>query len=349
MKLFCPGPVMISENVKKSLVSSEIGHRSRAFEELFLNLKQRVLKLSCASSNYDTVFISASGSAINESVIASVFTKNDKLLVLSNGLFGERIAELLETYSINFDIYNQSYGKHFDYEKIIKKLSNNNYSYVFLTHHETSCGMLNNIHEIGMICKKFNVKLFVDAVSSFGAEKIDLCKDNIAIMTSVSGKCVGSTPGASFVVMKKTIFENMCDNVSFKYLSLKKYYEFSKKKNQTPNTPSVAVFNALNTAFDECISTFKGTLYLQLSNYLRDELEKLGYKFLIDRNLMSSTVTSIIASKDLYDYLYDLGFVTYLGNSEFYNCEFIQITVMGNITKNDCVNLVSALKNIAAI
>lgn len=346
MKLFCPGPVMVTPKVKEALANCEIGHRSKMFENILNDLRQKALKLTNANEDYEAVFLSASGSAVNEAVISSVFTKKERVLILSNGVFGKRVQTLMKTYQLNFDVYEEKWGELFDLQTIENILKNNDYTYVFLTHHETSCGLINELDKIGKLCSKYNAKLFVDAVSSFGGETVDMVSDNVDILTSVSGKCVGSTPGVSFVVMKKAIFESLKKReIPNSYLNLSKYYEFLITKNQTPNTPSVSAFNALNIAFDECLETFKGDIYLQLSNYIRDELEKLGVEFLIPRNMMSNTVTSIVASHTIYHKLYDKGYITYLGSSE-YNKQVVQIVVMGNLTLDDCKEFIEIFKEI---
>ncbi len=104
MKLFCPGPVMISDNVRDVMYNCEIGHREPNFITVFIELKTNILKLANADNNYDAVILSASGSAVNEAVVASVFNSDDKVLVLSNGEFGRRVVEMLEVYDIDFDI-----------------------------------------------------------------------------------------------------------------------------------------------------------------------------------------------------------------------------------------------------
>ncbi len=346
MKLFCPGPVMVSKNVKKSLMECEIGHRSPMFEELYQNIKTNILSLAQANDDYDVVCLSASGSAANEAVIASVFSKNDHILILSNGVFGNRVKTLMEIYSLNFDVYDKSYGEVFNPQEIDTILKQGNYSYVFFTHHETSCGMINEISPISEVCKRHGVRLFIDAVSSFGAEKLDVAFDNIDIITSVSGKCIGATPGVSYIIMKKQIFANLNESVNNSYLNLNKYYDFSINKNQTPNTPNVSAFNALNTALSEYNDEFKGQRYLALSNYLRDELERLGVEFLIPRELMSSCVTSIIAPKELYQQLYDNGYITYLGDSRYYDKSIIQITVMGDLSMQDCTEFIQVFSQL---
>ncbi len=119
------------------------------------------------------------------------------------------------------------------------------------------------------------------------------------------------------------------------------------KKNQTPNTPNIVAFLALNEALKEIIEEKRITRYYELSNYLRDEFIKMNLKFVINRELMSNTVTNIImppsiSAKQMYESLLAKGYVTYLGKSS----DVLQVAVMGNVTKLDCSELIKEMNKI---
>ncbi len=349
MKLFCPGPVMISNEIKNAIANTQIGHRSPDFEKMFKEIKNNLLSLSNAPESFDAVILSSSGSSANEAVIASLFTNEDKVLILSNGAFGERIEAMVKSYNINYDIIKNDWGQVFDLTVIEKQLQTNSYNYLFVSHDETSSGLLNPIEEIGALCKKYETKLFVDCVSSFGSDEVDITKQNISIMTGVSGKAIGAIPGASFIIMEKSLFEKCSEDKPFFYLNLANYYKFSKI-NQTPNTPNITSFIALDVALKSLKIKSNKERYLTCSNYLRDQFEKLGIEFVVKRELMSNSVTTIvikdISAKDVYDKLYKLGYTTYLtkGIYEKQNC--LQVCVMGEIYLDDCKQFITDFKTI---
>lgn len=353
MKLFCPGPVMISNRVRKSMVDNCIGHREPNFEKLFNDLKRNILTISNADSSYEALVLSASGSAINEAVVSSIFNTNDKILIVSNGVFGERVASMMDIYKLNYTVYSKNIGETINLEELENILKEGLHNYLFITHHETSCGMINPIKEIGDLCKKYNVKFFVDCVSSFGGEEVDVVKQNIDIMTSVSGKCVGATPGASFVVIKRAIVKETKNNQPrSSYLHLHNYYNYSKQYSQTPNTPSVNTFFALNTALEEIIESNKSENYILCSKFIRDKIEEIGFEFVIDRSLMSNTVTTFCVPKTIgvnkmYERLLEAKFVTYLTKGEMLEAGGLQIAIMGNVTIDDCKLLIDEIKAIA--
>lgn len=352
MKLFCPGPVMISENVANALVQNNIGHRSKDFENLFKRIKKNILKITNADNSYEAVILSSSGSSANEAVVASLFTTNDKVLILSNGSFGERISQLMKNYNINHTTISNEWGQPFEIDSLRNHLQNNEYDYMFISHDETSCGLINDLQQLGKLCHEFNIDFFVDCVSSLGSDLVDMKLQNISILTSVSGKAIGAVPGASFVVMKDELFQKMKNNkITSSYLNLYNYYIFSKEKNQSPNTPNINNFQALDVALIECIENNKSSRYKECSNYLRDEFEKMNIEFAIERSLMSNSVTTIkipitYKVEDIYTKLYNKGFTTYLTRGIFKEQNCLQICVMGEIYLNDCVEFISTFKSI---
>ena len=121
--------------------------------------------------------------------------------------------------------------------------------------HETSTGMINPVYEVGQLCKKYGKLFFVDCVSAAGGENIDVVRNNIDIATSVGGKCVGAFPGSAYICAKEALLESIkeedCKNV---YLNLYKHYHYAKNTRQTPNTPNLTLFWALNAALTNIIN-----------------------------------------------------------------------------------------------
>ena len=99
--LFSPGPVMVKENVRNALLHRDICHRSREFEGLFARLQEKICKLFQADGSYCSVVVSGSGTAANETVLSSIFARpEDAVLLISNGVFGERLEEIITKYKI---------------------------------------------------------------------------------------------------------------------------------------------------------------------------------------------------------------------------------------------------------
>ena len=99
-KLFSPGPVMVKDNVRRALLHYDICHRSPEFEEMYVDTQSRILKLFNADDTYYSVIVSGSGTSANETVLSSIFLPGEKVLLIRNGVFGERLLEIIEKYDL---------------------------------------------------------------------------------------------------------------------------------------------------------------------------------------------------------------------------------------------------------
>ena len=99
-KLFSPGPVMVKDNVRHALLHYDICHRSGEFEEMFADIQEKILKLFHGDDSYYSVIVSGSGTSANETVLSSIFKEGEAVLLIRNGMFGERLLEIIRKYKI---------------------------------------------------------------------------------------------------------------------------------------------------------------------------------------------------------------------------------------------------------
>jgi len=121
-----------------------------------------------------------------------------------------------------------------------------------MIHHETSVGVVNPVGAIGRACRQRGVILVVDAVSSLGVEDLDVVRDSVDICYSSANKCLHSCSGVSFLCVAPTVWpriESIPPRVY--YLDLRRYRRYLTELAQTPFTPAVSSFFALETALDE--------------------------------------------------------------------------------------------------
>lgn len=98
--LFSPGPVMVEDNVMYSLLHYDICHRGKDFEMMFNDTREKICSLCGADDMYDSVIVSGSGTSASEAVISSIVVPSEKILLISNGMFGERLEEIITKYKI---------------------------------------------------------------------------------------------------------------------------------------------------------------------------------------------------------------------------------------------------------
>lgn len=353
--LFTPGPVNIEENVRRAICRYDISHRENEFSKLLLSIEDKLLKLFEIKEvdNYRSVVITGSGTAANECILSSV-VGDKNILILSNGEFGERLFEISNIHNPNTSILKFAWGEKLDISRIDTYLKNNDVDIIAMVHHETCTGMLNSIEKVGDLSRIHNIMFIVDSVSSAGAEPINIEECNISFCSSSSSKAIGSYPGLSFVIGSKREFEKL-DKIPTKtnYLNLYKFYKFMKAYSQTPNTPAIPLLFAFEQALfnilEEGVSNRHHLLNMR-SKILREGMETLGLKFLLNRNEMCSVLTTVFIPNNINlstfkRKLRDKNIIIYDGKGPFENKVF-QVGNIGNLTLDDINYFLKSLKEV---
>jgi len=297
--LFTPGPVNVAPNVRAAIAHEDIGHREVEFEELLRSIDDRLLQLFEIRNrqDYQAIVITGSGTAANEAMLSSV-VGDQNILILSNGEFGERLHALSKLHNKNTFLLEFPWGESLDLAAVDAYLQDHPIDFIAFAHHETSSGMLNPLSAIGALAKVNGSVLLVDCVSSAGAEIIDMEQDNIAFCSSSSSKAIGSYPGLSFVIGRKDEYQKLRTlPVKSAYLNLYKFFEYASLRSQTPNTPSVPLFFALDRALANILEEsvpVRHAKILRTATTLRRGMMNIGLTFLLDSEDMCSVLTTVL-------------------------------------------------------
>ncbi|MFY0516888.1 aminotransferase class V-fold PLP-dependent enzyme [Lysinibacillus sp. UGB7] len=188
---FYPGPV----KQQGMMLYSELSHRSQTFEALYERMTNRLLQLSAAK--FVATFV-GTGTLANEVMLGQL--KEQQLgrgLILTNGEFGERLRKQAQRWSLDFDVIEQDWGMKFEKHHVESYLQTNAYQWLVAVHGETSTGTCNDLEVLIQLTKRYDVKLCVDCISSFGAMPFSL--EQCYLATAVSGKAIGALSGLAFV------------------------------------------------------------------------------------------------------------------------------------------------------
>jgi 2-aminoethylphosphonate-pyruvate transaminase len=356
--LFSPGPVMTRQNVRESLMHYDICHRSKEFEAMYAGLCKKINRIFNADDTYRSVVISGSGTSANETVISSVLNDGDKVLLLRNGEFGDRLKQLYDQYKIEYVDCAFEWGTMMDVDDVEAALrANPEVKMISMVFHETSSSMINPVPAVGALADKYGKWFHVDCVSAAAGQHIDVTDNHITFATSVGGKCVGAYPGSAYVCAKIDVLETLTPEMGRNvYLNLARHYQKAKSNEQTPNTPNVTLFWALDTALDNILSEgldAQIARYQECAKILRDGMRELGLKMLLPDEQMANTVTSVFlpAGMDLEAFLSDMeahGYTVYAGKGVFYDQNMFQVANMGEIYPEDCHKFLGVLKECIA-
>lgn len=252
LMLMIPGPTPVPEPVLLAMTKHPIGHRSKEFEALLAEVTAQLQWLHQTTS--DVMVLAASGTGAMEAGMINFLSAGDRVLVGVNGKFGDRWAEICETYGLNVERITAEWGKPLDPEAFRRPLeadTDKSIKAVVITHSETSTGVLNDLETISKAVKAHGTALLmVDAVTSLGATNVPMDAWGLDVVASGSQKGYMLPPGLGFVaVSPKAWNAYKTATLPRYYLDLGKYQK-ATAKNSTPFTPPVNLFFGLKAALD---------------------------------------------------------------------------------------------------
>jgi len=353
--LFCPGPVMVSERVRNATLHPQVCHRVRTFEDVIQNLQKNLLKVYKANEEHIVLLITGSGTAANETVISSYLAPGEQVLLISNGAFGCRLEEILDIHDTKTTTLNYEWDSRPSLSDIENQLLKHpKIKAILMVFHETSTGVINPVKEVGNLARRFGKTFIVDAVSAVGGEDLDVLRDHIDFCTCSSNKCLSSLPGVGIICARISRIEEIIDNKPrIAYLSLQKLYEAAKTQHQTPNTPAVTMFYALDTAiqelFDEGLEN-RINRHKRCAKIIREGIRRMGLKTLIDDQIASNTITSVFLPKEInlptfIQTLEERGYTVYPGKAHLKERNIFQIANMGQIHEEVCGQFLNTMED----
>ena len=352
--LFTPGPLTTSRTVKQSTLR-DLGSRDYEFLEIVSDIRQRLLAIGGVPGNdYEAIVLQGSGTFSLESVVSSTIPPGGKLLVIINGAYGRRIAQIAKVYDIEVIPLNFAENQVPDPAEVEAALTEDkDISCVAVIHCETTTGMVNPIKEIGAIVKRFSADYFVDAMSSFGAVPINMANFGIDYLVSSANKCIEGVPGFGVILAKR---ENLLQTKGYartysldlldQFLRLEKDGQFRF----TPPTHSLIAFH--QALFElEAEGGVAGRAVRYRTNYetLVTGMRAMGFKEYLRPEDQGYIITSFpypehpkFVFEEFYRRLNDQGYVIYPGKVSEADC--FRIGSIGRIFPADIQALLAAIR-----
>jgi len=243
-RLFTPGPTPLPQEVRLAQTKQIIHHRTREFSQIFEDVCQG-LKDVLQTKN-DVLLFTASGTGAMEAAVVNLLSPEDEALVVRGGKFGERWAEIEDSFGVSVISLDVKWGTAVDPKLIKEELTRNpKIKAVFTQLVETSTGVLYDIKNIAKVVRKTDAILVVDAISGLGAEVLPTDEWEVDVVIGGSQKALMIPPGLSFVSLSERAWRLVEKSTLPKY-----YWDFKKarkslSKLQTPYTPAISLVYAL--------------------------------------------------------------------------------------------------------
>lgn len=352
--LLNPGPVSLSEAVRKAAVSADLCHREPEFFQLQNRVRGGLLDIyGCDPATWAAVLLGGSGTTALEAMLASLLGRDARLLVIENGVYGERIRRIAEIHGVDYHSLEHDWTAPIDFERVERALTDGGFSHLAAVHHETTTGRLNDVARLARLCEAHGAQLLLDGVSSFGAENIPFDSPALAACAATANKCLHGIPGLCLVVARRAALQTGAEPPRSLYLHLPLWLE-QQDRSSTPFTPPVNGLLALDKALEE-LAAYGGwrarhARYTRLAGRVRRALQALGVEALLPADESSAVLTAYripagLTYEAIHDGLKQWGFVIYAGQGALAATLF-RISTMGDITDYDMERLLAAIQSV---
>lgn len=348
---FTVGPVM-SDDLVCSVGAEQVPYfRTPEFSDIMLENERLMKKFAKANADARAVFITGSGTASMEAAVLNLFDSSDRVLIVNGGSFGHRFVELCEIYTIPYEEIKLKLGESLKREHL-DAYDGGEFTGFLVNVHETSTGVHYDMEMISRFCKKNELFLVVDAISSFLADEFDMNELGVQAMITGSQKALACPPGVSIIVLSPEAVQRVEQrDVKCMYLNLKSALK-NGERGQTPFTPAVGILRQINARLKaiEASGGVEGERQ-RIAAIAQDFREKIkGLPFEITSESLSNAVTPLhplnVSAYDLFTVLKDKYGIWICPNGGQLKDSIFRVGHIGALTKEDNTSLINAFKDL---
>ncbi len=350
--LLNPGPANTSRSVREALVTPDLCHREPEFFEVMRECREGLVRLAGCADRFAAVLFTGSGTAAVEAAVASAVPPGRALLVVNNGVYGDRLARIARAHGIPAEVLTYGITTPVPPADVARALAARpEISHVAVVHHETTTGLLNPVGEVARVAAAAGRRVVIDAMSSLFGEPLQVDAEGVDLVTASANKCLQGIPGISFVLGRRAALDALAGQPPRSvYLDLHQHY-VAQERDNTPFTPAVQVLHAMRQALRELEAEGverRIARYAENARVLRAGMAALGFEVLVPEGARSSILTTFRLLPGLeYDALHDAmkgrGYVIYAGQGDIRRYAF-RVANMGTLTPRDMAGVVEAFR-----
>lgn len=355
--LLTPGPLSTSETVREAMLQDWCTWDKEYNEGIVTPIRKGLLTLAGLDDNeYTTVLLQGSGTYCVEATLGAAVGPSDKLLILSNGAYGKRMAQIADYYHLSYVLVSLHETELVTGETVRRALEKHpDITHLSMVHSETTTGLLNPIEEVAEILHDRQITFIVDAMSSFGGIPIDIRKLGIDFLVSSANKCIQGVPGFGFILAKKDKLAATKGKARSLSLDLYAQWETMEKgagkwRFTSPTHVVHAFYQAMRELEAEGGIPARYERYRQNHRILVDGMRALGFETLLPDRSQGPIITSFLYPESdfdfagFYDRLKQKGFVIYPGKIS--DADTFRIGNIGDVFPSDMEALLKAISEI---
>jgi aspartate aminotransferase-like enzyme len=348
-----PGPTNVDPNVLRSLARPTLAHTSAAFATIFnetLADLGRIFK-----TNGLVLPLAGTGTLGAEVAFANVVEPGDRVLVISGGYFGDRLAEIAVNLGANVDKLEVPWGSAPLIDEVERKLRGANYKVMAAVHVDTSTGVANPAKELGALARANDVLFLLDTVCSMGGMDVRVDEWGINVCFTGSQKALALPPGmtiVSFDSKAQKVREQRRTSPASYYGDLRRWLPILADPTKYFATPPVNMMYALHEACRMALAEGleeRFSRHARLASAFRAGLRAIGLRLLCDDAVASNTLTVAYYPAGVRDSEFrrsmQEGFgVVVAGELGPLKDKAFRVGHMGNVNRNDLLATLGAIE-----
>lgn len=295
--LLTPGPTPVPPEVLAALAEPVIHHRARDYREIYERCLARLAEVYRTQN--DVLMFTTSGTGAFESAVANLTSPGDRQLVLSAGNFGERWAGMVKAFGAELVHAKLEWGETPEPEDLRAALADaGDVKVVYLTHSETSTGVVCDVQALAAVAKDAGALVVVDAVSSLGAVPLESDTWELDVVVSGSQKALMTPPGVAFVSVSPAALEAATRTSTPRYVLDWERTRKAQAKLDAPFTPPVSLVRALDVALGLLLDEGLDAAFdrhARLGRACREGAKAMGLELFSPDDERSAVVTAIRA------------------------------------------------------
>ncbi|MEH6987665.1 pyridoxal-phosphate-dependent aminotransferase family protein [Cytobacillus firmus] len=306
--LLIPGPTPVVDSIYEAMSQETRGHTDPRFAAVYKSAIEKTREM--LKTDGEVFVISGSGTIAMEMALVNTVAAGERLLIISQGFFGDRFLHLARAFGIQADIIQSEWGKQVDPAAVEEKLASHSYKAVTLTHADTSTGVAADLNSLVPIIKKHGAMVILDGVCATAAMEEDMSKSydggKIDVVLTGSQKAIGVPPGLAVVAFNETALaaREQMERVPAYYCDIYNWIPIMQDPQKYFATPPVNLIYAYEEGMRLVLTEGMDHRYKRHEAFgkaVRAALAEYGMKAIADENAAAATLSCILYPKGMDD------------------------------------------------
>lgn len=306
--LLIPGPTPVVDSIYEAMSQETRGHTDPRFAAVYKSAIEKTREM--LKTDGEVFVVSGSGTIAMEMALVNTVAAGERLLIISQGFFGDRFLHLAMAFGIQADIIQSEWGKQVDPAAVEEKLASHSYKAVTLTHADTSTGVAADLNSLVPIIKKHGALVILDGVCATAAIEEDMSKSydggKIDVVLTGSQKAIGVPPGLAVVAFNETALaaREQMERVPAYYCDIYNWIPIMQDPQKYFATPPVNLIYAYDEGMRLVLAEGMEHRYKRHEAYgkaVRAALAEYGMKAIADENAAAATLSCILYPQGMDD------------------------------------------------